>query len=196
MVTVERGVDVDGLIEGIAAARAEGEPLLILATSFALVFLLDALAGQSLEVDPRSVIMQTGGFKGKSRQIEAIELTQAVARTFRVSETQVISEYGMTELCSQLYEGTLPASVLRTKPGWFLPPPWLAVEAVDPVSQLPVPEGSEGLARFTDLANVDSAVRIQTMDRIVCCDRAVKLLGRQLGSVPRGCSLAIEELLG
>jgi hypothetical protein len=71
----------------------------------------------------------------------------------------------------------------------------LFVEAVDPVSQESVPEGSEGLACFTDLANVDSAVRLLTMDRIIIRNRAVKLLGRQAGSLPRGCSLAIEEML-
>jgi hypothetical protein len=192
----ESGVDLEGLRAGIATAQEEGRPLLILATSFALVFLLDALEGARLPLDPRSVVMQTGGFKGKTRQVDAATLTEAVANTFGISPTHVVSEYGMTELSSQLYEGTLPSAKYRTDAGWYLPPPWMRVEAVDGQNQQPVPDGSEGLACFTDLANVDSAVRILTMDRIVCRGRAVKLLGRQLGAIPRGCSLAIEELLG
>jgi hypothetical protein len=192
----DAGIDIEGLRAAIDEARNEGLPLLILATSFALVFLLDALGGKSLPLDPRSVVMQTGGFKGKSRQVATSELTASVARTFEIDDSRVISEYGMTELSSQLYEGTLPSASFQTNRGWYLPPPWLFVEAVDPQSLQTLPEGSEGLACFTDLANVDSALRILTMDRIIVQDRAVKLLGRNPGSVPRGCSLAIEEILG
>jgi hypothetical protein len=58
------------------------------------------------------------------------------------------------------------------------------------------PPGREGIARFVDLANVDSAVAIQTADRIRHVDGGIELLGRTPGAPPRGCSLALEHLVG
>lgn len=189
-------IDLPGLERAVGCAWRERQPILILATSFALVFLLDALCGQRIELPQGSVVMQTGGFKGKSRQVEAPELRRMVARTFAIAESQVISEYGMTELSSQLYEGTLPGGGLSAEPGWLVPPPWLRVQALEPDARTVLPDGEVGLASFTDLANVDSALRIITMDQVIVRDGLVQLLGRQTGAPPRGCSLAIEELLG
>jgi hypothetical protein len=188
-------LDVDVLKRGLAEIRDSGRPLLLLATSFALVHLLDTGVDLSALRDPRTVIMQTGGFKGKSRVVEADWLRKETAKLFGIDENRVVSEYGMTELCSQLYEGTLPGGALEGQPEWFLPPPWLRIDAVDPETLEPVQAGREGLARFTDLANVDSALRVLTLDRILCRGRALRLLGRSEGAPPRGCSLAIEELL-
>jgi hypothetical protein len=56
-------------------------------------------------------------------------------------------------------------------------------------------DGEIGLARFTDLGNVDSAVCVVTQDLVRRVDGGVELLGRQPGATPRGCSLAIEALL-
>jgi hypothetical protein len=58
-----------------------------------------------------------------------------------------------------------------------------------------VPDGEIGLARFIDLANVDSAVAILTRDLVRRRDGGIELLGRSPGAPPRGCSLAIEALL-
>jgi hypothetical protein len=70
------------------------------------------------------------------------------------------------------------------------------VTAVDPATLAPVPDGEVGLARFVDLANVDSAVAVVTRDQIRRCGAGIELLGRQPGAEPRGCSLAIEAFLG
>jgi hypothetical protein len=67
---------------------------------------------------------------------------------------------------------------------------------VDPITLAPVPAGEVGLARFVDLANVDSAVAIVTRDRIRARDGGIELLGREPGAPPRGCSLAVDALLG
>jgi hypothetical protein len=143
--------------------------------------------------------MQTGGFKGKSREVEPAALRARVARAFGVHEDHVVGEYGMTELSSQLYEGTLAAAVgagPARAHGVYVPPPWVRVTAVDPVSLDPVAPGEVGIARIVDLANVDSAVAIQTADRVRAVDGGVELLGRLPGATPRGCSLAIDEMLG
>jgi hypothetical protein len=143
--------------------------------------------------------MHTGGFKGRSREVAQDELIRCMAETFGVPESAVVGEYGMTELSSQLYEGTfraargLPAPSARH--GTFVAPPWLRVVAVDPETLRPVADGEIGILRFEDLANVDSALAIQTSDRGRCQGSAVELLGRPPGAPPRGCSLAVEELM-
>jgi len=173
---------------------AGGPPVLLLATSFALVHLLDALAGEVLPLPPRSRVMQTGGTKGKSREIAADELRREVARTFAVGERAVIGEYGMTELSSQLWEATLVDPAARH--GVYVEPPWSRVIPVTPDTLVPVADGETGIARIEDLANVDSAFAVATQDRVRRVAGGIELLGRAPGAVPRGCSIAIDEMLG
>ncbi|MBM4363603.1 MAG: acyl-protein synthetase [Deltaproteobacteria bacterium] len=189
------GVDLRGLGRAIDLAGSRGEPLLLLATGFALVTLLDALGPSSLPLPAGSVVMPTGGTKGRTREVGQEELRDLVALAFELLPEQIVGEYGMTELTSQLYEGTLPGAAVTGPRGSFLSPPWLRVDAVDPATLRPLPEGESGLARFLDLGNVDSAVAVVTQDRIRCVDGAVELLGRLPGAPPRGCSLALEELV-
>ncbi|MET0792685.1 MAG: acyl-protein synthetase [Polyangiaceae bacterium] len=195
----EQGMNLAALERAGARALAAGRDLIVLATSFALVALLDALDGRTLRVPERTVVMQTGGFKGKSREIAPDELRRSIARTFGISEARVVSEYGMTELTSQLYEATLPGSPLhserRGQAGIYYEPAWLRVIPVDPISLDPVAEGEVGIARIVDLGNVDSAIAIQTQDRVRRVHGGIELLGRAPGAPPRGCSLAVEEFL-
>jgi acyl-CoA synthetase (AMP-forming)/AMP-acid ligase II len=194
-------VDVEGVLRACAEARQGQEPALVLGTSFAFVHLLDAAGASELELPAGSRAMQTGGFKGRSREVAAPELRGAIAARFAVPERHIVAEYGMTELSSQLYEGTL-AHPSDAEHGVYLAPPWLRVVAVDPSSLAPLPDGEVGIARIVDLANVDSAVAVQTADRVrVLPGRGVEagrveLLGRAPGATPRGCSIAIDELLG
>ncbi len=189
------GVDVDGLRRAARLASERQEPLLVLGTAFALVGMLDALAGGRLPVPRRTVVMVTGGFKGRTRELSPSRLRAAVAEALRVPPEQIVGEYGMTELTSQLYEGNLPGARRPGPAGLFQPPPWLAVSAVDPVSFRPLPPGAVGLARFVDLGNVDSAVAVLTEDLVRVHRDGVELLGRRRGAAPRGCSLAFESLV-
>jgi hypothetical protein len=166
---------------------------LVLATSFALVHLIDALGGEVLPLPPRSHVMQTGGFKGRSREVAQDELRRDAARVFGVGERSVVGEYGMTELSSQFYEGT--AVDPGARPGVYLEPPWARVVPVHGASLEPVPDGEVGLARIEDLANVDSAFAVLTQDRVRRVPGGFELLGRMAGATPRGCSIAIEEML-
>jgi len=195
----ERGVNVSELERACQLAWDADEELIVLATSFALVSLLDALDGRTLRAPARTTVMQTGGFKGKSREIAPSDLRASVARSFGISEARVVSEYGMTELTSQLYEATLPGSALATArpaaPGVYVEPPWLRVVPVDPVSLEAVALGEVGIARIVDLGNVDSAIAVQTQDSVRRVAGGVELLGRAAGAPARGCSLAIEEFL-
>jgi hypothetical protein len=189
------GVDVAGLRRAALLANERQEPLVVLATAFALVNLLDALGGSKVPAPRRTVVMVTGGYKGRTRELSPRRLRSAVAAAFRIPREQVVGEYGMTELSSQLYEGTLPGATRPGPPGLFLPPPWLAVTAVDPISLRRLPEGAAGLARFVDLGNVDSAVAVLTEDLVRTRDGGVELLGRRRGAAARGCSLAFESLV-
>ena len=187
-------VDVDGLRRGARVAAERGEPLLLLATSFALVWLLDELAGGELPLPAGSRVMLTGGFKGRARSVDERDLAEALCRSFALDPDHLIGEYGMTELSSQLYDG----GPQRRAEGRsvFAEPPWLRVTPVDPISLEPVPDGAEGLACFTDLANVDSALRVLTLDRVRRVEGGLWLCGRQPGARLRGCSLAVELLAG
>ena len=185
-------LDLGGLRARVGSLPAAA-PALVLATSFALVHLLDALGGDILPLPPGSRVMQTGGFKGRSREVEPHELRLRVARAFAVEERYVVGEYGMTELSSQFYEGTLgDAGAL---PGVYVEPPWARVVPVDGSSLEPVAAGEVGIARIEDLANVDSAFAVLTQDRVRRVPGGFELLGREPGAPPRGCSIGLEEML-
>jgi hypothetical protein len=168
-------------------------PALVLATSFALVHLLDEIGDERLALPAGSRLMQTGGFKGRSREVSAPELRRLLSRTFCLPERAIVSEYGMTELSSQFWEATLLDE--GASPGVYAEPPWARVVPVDPETLAAVAPGSVGVARIEDLANVDSAFAIVTQDRVRRVPGGFELLGRLPGAPPRGCSIALDEIL-
>ncbi|HVY49117.1 MAG TPA: acyl-protein synthetase, partial [Minicystis sp.] len=183
-------LDVEGVARACADARDLGRPALVMGTAFAFVHLVDAKPGAACALPPGSRAMQTGGFKGRSRVVAPEELREGIAAAFAMPAARVVGEYGMTELSSQLYEAAWSG------PGVYWAPPWLRVRAADPQTLDVLPFGREGVARFVDLANVDSSAFVQTADVVrVHEDGAVELLGRAPGAPPRGCSLAIEAML-
>ena len=186
-------IDMDGLRARVSALPRD-QPVALLATSFALVHLLDALGAGTMRLPPRSRIMQTGGYKGRSREVSPGALRQAVANALAVDLRAVIAEYGMTELSSQFWEATLVDP--RARPGVYVEPPWARVVPVDPETLRPVPLGVEGVARIEDLANVDSAFAVLAEDRVRRVDGGFELLGRHSRASARGCSIALDELLG
>jgi hypothetical protein len=189
-------LDVSTFDTRVAVALAREQPMLVLATSFALVHLLDAVGDATFELPEGSRVMQTGGFKGKSREVAPEQLRAELSRIFRIDERAIVAEYGMTELSSQFYERTLFDRSARH--GTYAEPPWARVIPVDPESLKPVPEGEVGIAKIVDLMNVDSAVAVLTQDRVrrVSGAEGFELLGRLPGAPPRGCSIAMDELLG
>ncbi len=170
-------------------AQLDAVPALVLGTSFAFVHLLDALDDAAFPLPRGSRLMQTGGYKGRSRDMPAADLRRALARTFEIDDADIVSEYGMTELSSQFYDAQPHAGV-------FVEPPWARVVPVDPVTLAPVADGEVGIARIEDLMNVDSAFAVLAADRVRRVDGGFELLGRAPGAAPRGCSIAIDEMLG
>ncbi len=191
----EGRLDVDGFLEAAAALEAEGRAALVTGTAYAFVHLLDELLAREARVSlPAGTrIMETGGFKGRSRSLERDALYRAMEERLGVPAHHVVNEYGMTELLSQLYE-----PVLREGPGAerrHVPPPWLRVRALEPVTLEPVGHGQVGLLAFFDLANLGSVCHILTEDLGSVADDGVWLQGRVGGAEPRGCSRAVEELM-
>ncbi len=187
-------LDVAELDAAVARALVQHEPVLLLGTSFAFVHLLDALHDAPFRLPPGSRVMQTGGFKGRSREIDAATLRHQLALAFSIPESHIVGEYGMTELSSQFYEGTLRSTGGRA--GVYLEPPWARVVPVDPETLAPAIEGEVGIARIEDLMNVDSVFAVLAADRVRRALGGFELLGRAPGAPPRGCSIAIDEMLG
>lgn len=187
-------LDVDGFLRDVARARADGIAVCIATTAFALVALLDALAERQLVLvlPPGSRVMETGGFKGRTRIVERSWLYTETAARLGLSTAAIVAEYGMTELSSQYYDA--PASRRRIEPRVKLPPPWLRPIVVDGEGR-PLPDGVVGAIRHVDLANRGSVVAIETEDLGALVEGGLVLLGREQGAELRGCSLDAETLL-
>jgi len=189
------GTDADVFLEVAQEVTDGARPALVVGTAFAFVHLLDALAAKRRRVRlPEGTrVMETGGFKGRSRSVSREDLYAGIEEHLGVPPRRVVNEYGMTELLSQLYE-----PVLREGPesrGRHVHPPWLRVRALDPTTLEPLPRGRPGLLAFFDLANAGSVAHVLTEDVGSVDHDGVRLQGRAPGAEPRGCSMAMEELM-
>ena len=187
-----RGVRMGAFRDAVADAT---QPVVLLATAFALVHLLDALGAPGLGLPEGSRIMETGGFKGKVAHVDRADLYERVANRLGVPQAFVVNEYGMTELLSQAYDGIAGrAPPIEARVHRF--PPWVRMQALDPVSLEPLPPGEQGLLAIFDLANAGSACHVLTQDMgLLGKDGAVRLRGRASGAEARGCSLAAESFV-
>ncbi|MEK9499895.1 LuxE/PaaK family acyltransferase [Gaopeijia maritima] len=192
-------LDLAGFARAAAQAAEEGVAVWVAGTAFAFVHLIDARArGEvpSVALPPGARVMETGGFKGRSREVSKPELYDGIGAALGVGVADIVNEYGMTELLSQFYDG-VAGSTDRPAPAerWHRGPPWLRTRVVDPTTLAPVPEGRKGLLLHVDLANLGSVAAVLTEDVGVTRDGAIRVLGRAEGAEPRGCSLTLEELL-
>ena len=186
-------LEVDALLEAIEHARSD-RPLLLCGTSFAFVHLVDALSdrGAQIALPGAARIMETGGFKGRSRSMPRTELYARLEETLGVPVERIVNQYGMTELGSQFYDSVLhePGSTRRK-----IAPPWTRVRAVEPATGHEVTAGDAGTIVITDLANTGSVCAIQTADLGRRVEEGFEVLGREPGAEARGCSIATDELL-
>ena len=170
-----------------AALTEVSGPIALCGTAFNFVHLLDAWADLApLRLPRGSWLLETGGFKGRSREIAKPDLYAQLVRMFSIPDSSIWNEYGMSELSSQAYaHGTS---------GLHETPPWARVLVCDPVTGREVPEGQSGLVRWIDLANVDSILSLQTLDLAERTLKGFRLVGRLPRTEPRGCSLGAEDL--
>lgn len=186
------GLQVDALCATLAQVQASGEPLALLGASYSFVHLMDALQarGLSFQLPAGSRLLDTGGFKGQSREMDMDEFYAALSTAFGVPRRQCINMYGMTELSTQFYDdgnAQLPA----VKSG----PHWIRTRVLDPLSGQEMPAGERGILAHTDLGNFNSVTTILTEDVGVAVDSGFLLLGRAQGAQAKGCSLAVDEFL-
>jgi hypothetical protein len=186
-------LDVAGFCAAVAAARRDAIPVCVATTAFALVALLDALAERDADaaLPAGSRVMETGGFKGRTRIVARDELYAQAARAFAIPSAAIVAEYGMTELSSQYYDTQATRSASRRIK---TPVPWLRPIVVDPLGA-PVTPGIVGAIRHVDCANRSSVVAIDTEDLGVLTPAGLLLLGREEGAALRGCSLDAERLI-
>ena len=182
---------IDAFIADARSASLEEAAICIAGTAFAFVQLLDALEERgisSLPLPSGSRIMETGGFKGRTRVVKRSELYANLQSMFEIASHRIVAEYGMTELTSQYYDATF--GDVRTKKS----PPWLRPRVVGPDNRT-LPTGTVGALVHVDLANRSSCVAVQTEDLGVAVEGGgLILIGREQGAELRGCSLDAETL--
>jgi len=158
--------------------RRQKKPTILLGVTYAL---LD-MAEQFPMDFPELLVMETGGMKGKRKEMVRDELHQQLKAGFGVG--RIYSEYGMTELLSQAYS---------TGEGIFRTPPWMKVlirDTNDPLTWLS--ENQSGGINIIDLANVYSCAFIETQDLgKTYADGSFEVLGRFDNSDVRGCNLLV-----
>jgi hypothetical protein len=190
-------VDTGAAIRFLAEAEASGEPVCILGTTAAFATLISELRkrDQKHRLANGSRMMDTGGAKGQATPLTADEVIEAARDLLAIAPAMAINEYGMTELCSQLYDATplnSPGVSIATE-RQKIPPPWLRVTARDPVTLMPVTDGEIGMLTFFDLANVGSVSAVMTEDLGIVEGGRVRVLGRGVAGEARGCALAIGQ---
>jgi len=190
----DHGLNVAGFREAATRVTSDGLPALVFGTAFSFVHLIDALEGTggTLVLPRGSRVMETGGFKGRSREMSPAELYSGIGRALGIAPQWIVNEYGMTEMLSQFYDGVAGA-VGESR--IHHPPPWVRSRVLDPISLEPVAEGETGLLCHFDLANVDSVSGVLTEDLGMASEGGLRLLGRASGAEPRGCSIAMDDLL-
>jgi hypothetical protein len=191
------GVRWESLIDEWRGLEARGEAILVVGTSFAFVHLLDTLAERKVELrlPSGSRIMDTGGYKGRSREVSRSDLYAALEAMLGVPVPYIVNEYGMTEMSSQLYDGQAGLATRGVMQRRHEGPGWTRTVAVDPETLEPLPAGELGILRHVDLANLYSVASLQTSDLGRVTDEGVELLGRVTAAEPRGCSIAMDELM-
>jgi hypothetical protein len=194
----ESGLQRDRLVNDLRRAERDVEPVCLLGTAFAFVHLLDHCAATGIEfaLPQGSRIMDTGGYKGRSREVDKAELYGLYETVLGVPQSHVVNEYGMTEMGSQFYDTALHDKLRGIqRPRHKMGPPWARTVIVDPETMTPAGPGSPGLLRHYDLSNVDSVMALQTDDLGYEIDDGFESVGRAQGAEARGCSITIDELL-
>ena len=166
------------LISKLIELDNSGQSVLLIGVTYAL---LDLIGLEKFQLK-NTIIMETGGMKGKRKEMIREELHETLTRGFGVSV--VHSEYGMTELLSQAYS---------LGNGVFECPPWMQILIRDTEDALTyINEGKTGGINVIDLANINSCSFIATQDLgKKYTNQTFEVLGRFDNSDIRGCNLMV-----
>lgn len=167
------------LYKAIQEQEAKGQKTILMGVTYAL---LDFIENYPMQLK-HTIIMETGGMKGKRKEMVREELHEVLRQGFGVD--QIHSEYGMTELLSQGYSDGK---------GIFRCPPWMKILTRDTNDPLTLSTTSQsGGVNVIDLANINSCSFIATQDLgKVYEDGSFEILGRFDNSDIRGCNLLVQ----
>ncbi len=170
--------NLNDLKESLIKLDSEGKNILLIGVSFAL---LDLVEAHQFNLQ-NTIIMETGGMKGRRKELIRKELHNRLKKGFGVKH--IHSEYGMTELLSQAYS---------KEHGIFNCPPWMKVLTRDTEDALTIQKtGKTGGLNIIDLANINSCAFIATQDLgRVTDDGSFEIIGRFDNSDIRGCNLMV-----
>ena len=167
----------DELIAKLLQLDQTEQNVILIGVTYAL---LDLVEKHSFQLE-NTIIMETGGMKGKRKEMIREELHQQLCNGFGVNT--IHSEYGMTELLSQAYS---------IKEGVFKCPPWMKVMVAEEEDPTAIKEIGRGVLHIIDLTNIYSCSFIATEDiGEVFEDGSFTVLGRLDASARRGCSLLV-----
>lgn len=165
------------LSDTLSMLEEKKQPTILFGVSYAL---LDFGSSFPMKLESTKIV-ETGGMKGRRKEISKQELYDQLREAFQLNE--IYSEYGMTELLSQAY----------AKNGQYSTPPWMKVilrEETDPLSVVSK-TGRTGVINVIDLANIYSCSFIATEDAGRLLQDSFEVLGRIDHSDTRGCSLML-----
>ncbi len=172
--------NIEELTVVIKTAKSVRKRILLLGVTFALLDLAEKLSPDLSDV----IVMETGGMKGRRKELTRNELHSILKEKFNVKS--IHSEYGMTELLSQAYSKS---------DGIFYCPPWMKVLIRDPLDPFKIYDEQKiaGGINIIDLANLHSCSFISTSDLGKGReDGGFEVLGRFDNSDVRGCNLLVE----
>ncbi len=188
-----QGIDFDALSAALHAAQVDGQLLCLLATTDALVRVVDhyRARGLAFRLPHGSRLMDTGGAKAAPRPLSRNGLLHAVWSIFAIPGYFCVNEYGMAELSSQYYDSVIADRVHgRHRPRRKLGPHWARTMVVDPETLAPA---ARGLLCHFDLANAGSAMAVLSEDIGYSVLDGFQLVGRAPGAEVRGCSLTAAQ---
>jgi phenylacetate-coenzyme A ligase PaaK-like adenylate-forming protein len=168
----------DALAKQLEALEAQQQPTLLIGVTYAL---LDFVAKQQFQLK-HTLVMETGGMKGRRKEMIRSEVHQKLKEGFGVAS--IHSEYGMTELLSQAYS---------KGEGVFTCPPWMHVLVRDPADPFDMLKPNQiGGLNIIDLANQNSCSFIATQDLGRINNQGeFEVLGRFDDAELRGCNLMV-----
>lgn len=169
--------NLDELVATLSHLEEQNQPTILIGVSFAL---LDLVEKYQFDLK-HTIVMETGGMKGRRKEMIRAELHQILQAGFGVQH--IHSEYGMTELLSQAYsKGN----------GVFACPPWTDILIRDTEDALTIlPEGKAGGINIIDLANFNSCSFLATQDLGKYQNGQFEVLGRFDDADIRGCNLLL-----
>lgn len=186
----EHGVDLTRLKTLLGDCVREGAPTILIGATFGFVRLFDALKQDhfSIELPAGSRIVDAGGHKGHGRALAVSELHRLAGARLGVTADRCVNLFGMTELASQLYDGSTAAcGPLGERPKAACP--YARPIVRDLRTMQPVAAG-HGLLEVIDACVIDRPFAVLSGDVAIAGPDGAAIIGRAPSQANRGCSLA------